>query len=175
MNPAEHIVFLSLGSNTGNRLYHLRKATEAIGEIACVMKISSVYETSPVGPIPQNHFLNAAMKIQTTLAPQDLMLHLMQIEESHGRKREIKWGPRNIDIDILFYDDRILNAAGLVIPHPHYADRKFVIEPLYEIAPQWRCPVRNKTIAEIRRSLTDGHTVQKIKDNIAIEFTEEMN
>lgn len=175
MNIPEHIVFLSLGSNVGNRLFQLRKAETAIREFAFVKKISSVYETAPVGPIPQSDFLNMVLEIQTGLAPHDLMLHLMHVEEGLGRQRDVKWGPRSIDIDILFYDHLIINASGLVIPHAHYANRKFVLEPLCEIAPDWICPVRNKTMREINCSLVDEHAVRKTNDRLVIETTSEIN
>lgn len=175
MNFPEHTVFLSLGSNVGNRLSQLRKAVALIRETAQIEKVSSVYETAPVGPIPQNDFLNIVLQIRTILAPQNLMLHLMHVEESLGRKRDIKWGPRSIDIDILFYDQLVLNAAGLVIPHAHYSERRFVIEPLCEIAPHWVCPVRHKTMKETCLKLADEHAVHKTNDVLEIEHAQEMN
>ncbi|MBL7959289.1 2-amino-4-hydroxy-6-hydroxymethyldihydropteridine diphosphokinase [bacterium] len=174
MNAAHHTVYLSLGSNVGDRLLQLRKAVTAIEEISMIKKISSVYETSPVGPIAQNDFLNLVLEIQTDMSPYGLMVHLMRIEENHGRQRNLKWGPRSIDIDIVFYDQMILNISGLVIPHAHYAERRFVLEPLCEIAPQWICPVRQISVYEIRRRLTDIHAVKKM-NNLTIDKTVELN
>ncbi|MBL7994573.1 2-amino-4-hydroxy-6-hydroxymethyldihydropteridine diphosphokinase [bacterium] len=174
MNSTYHTVYLSLGSNEGDRLLQLRKAVRAIGEISMIRKISSVYETSPVGPIAQDDFLNLVMEIQTDMSPRDLMVHLMRIEEDHGRRRDLKWGPRSIDIDIVFYDRMILNISGLVIPHAHYAERKFVMEPLCEIAPHWICPVRQVSIHEIHRHLADVHAVKKM-NQLTIDQTLELN
>ncbi len=173
MNLTEHTAFLSLGSNIGNRLQQLQNAVIAIGEFAEVVRVSSVYETAPVGPIRQIHFLNVVLEIRTSKAPQDLMIHFMHVEENLGRRRDVKWGPRNIDIDILFYDRLILNISGLVIPHVHYAERRFVLEPLCEIAPDWICPIRNKTIKEIYNGLKDPHSVVRTNDVIHTEYTEQ--
>jgi 2-amino-4-hydroxy-6-hydroxymethyldihydropteridine diphosphokinase len=175
MSVTEKRAFLSLGSNIGNRLQQLQNATLSIGEFAELIRVSSVYETAPVGPIRQNDFLNIVLEIQTSLTPQDLMIHLMHVEENLGRRRNIKWGPRSIDIDILFYDRLILNASGLVIPHARYAERRFVLEPLCEIAPDWICPVRNKTVKEICDGLADPQKVKKIDDVIYTESTEHVS
>lgn len=166
MKRAIHTVFLSLGSNLGSRLSQLQKATQAIGEIASVEKTSSVYETAPVGPIIQGDYLNMVLEIRTEHTPQDLMLHLLHVEKSLGRQRDVKWGPRSIDIDILFYDQLVLNTAGLTIPHAYYSERRFVVEPLCEIAPEWICPVRGKTMHEICDDLSDHHSVRKTKDTV---------
>lgn len=175
MNLTEHRAFLSLGSNIGNRLQQLQNAVIAIGDFTEVVRVSSVYETAPVGPIRQIDFLNIVLEIRTWLTPQDLMIHLMHVEENLGRRRNLKWGPRSIDIDILFYDRLILNAAGLVIPHVHYAERRFVLEPLCEIAPDWICPIRNQTIKEIYDGLDDSHSVVRTNDVIHTEDTKKVS
>lgn len=172
MSLSGHTAFLSLGSNIGNRLQQLQNAVNSIGEFAEVIRVSSVYETAPVGPIRQIDFLNIVLEIRTSLAPQDLMIHLMHVEESLGRRRDVKWGPRTIDIDILFYDRLILTASGLVIPHAHYSERRFVLKPLFEIAPDWVCPIRKRTIKEIYEGLTDPHGVTKFNGVIYTEYTE---
>ena len=127
-------VYLALGSNLGDRQGHLRKAVDAFKANGIrVRKISTVIETEPVGGPPQGKYLNAVLKIQTQLSPEDLHRATQSIEQQLGRVREIKNGPRVIDIDILLYDDVKLVSRRLMIPHPRMFEREFVMQPLREI------------------------------------------
>jgi 2-amino-4-hydroxy-6-hydroxymethyldihydropteridine diphosphokinase len=131
------IAHLALGSNEGDRF---RALESALGGIAAlddtrVTAVSSVYETDPVGPVPQGSFLNAAVAIVTSLEPETLLAHCLGIETGMGRVRSVRWGPRIIDIDILAYGGRKMSLPNLELPHPRIAERPFVLAPLAEIAP----------------------------------------
>lgn len=130
-----HKVYLSLGSNMGNRENYLISALESISKINSVYldNISSIYETDPVGYTAQNRFLNMAVSIGTSLDPEALLSELQRIERFLERKREIRWGPRTIDIDMLLYDDLTFETPKLTIPHPRLFERAFVLVPLKEI------------------------------------------
>jgi len=131
-------VYLSIGSNLGDRRRNIETAIELLrdtGDIE-VVKISTLYETDPIGGPPQDKFLNGALEIKTNLAPYDLLKSLNKIEEKLGRVRTIKHGPRTLDLDILTYDDITINEPDLVIPHPQMTLRDFVLKPLTEIAPE---------------------------------------
>ena len=173
MNASDRNVYLGLGSNVGDRLGFLQKAVHALIEFSTVIKTSSVYETSPFGPVLQNNFLNMAVEIQTLLSAKDLMMYLLHVEENLGRRRDVKWGPRTIDIDILFYDRLVINEHGLIIPHARYAERKFVLEPLCEIASDLICPVRHRSMKEIYNTLTDDSSVEKT--NYRVTYLEEVH
>jgi len=127
--------YLGIGSNLGDRRKYIDKAIAALdttGSIK-VKRSSSIYETDPVGPIPQGKFLNGILEIETSLSPHDLLSELKKIEKNLGRLRIIKDGPRVIDMDILYYDDMRLNENGLVIPHPKINQREFVLKGLREL------------------------------------------
>lgn len=135
-------VYLSLGSNVGNRIQQLINALDFIGssQDIQVANVSSVYETEPVGDLPQENFYNMAMKIHTILSPHELLELIHEIEASLKRRREVRWGPRTIDIDILLYEDVVQHEKDLVIPHPEMLKRAFVLVPLLEVAPGLRLP-----------------------------------
>ena len=130
-------VYLGLGSNIGDREAYLMQALTYINNIdnTCVTKISGIYETEPVGYADQGRFLNMAVKIFTEFEPEELLGRLQAIEILLERYRDIKWGPRTIDIDILLYGDRIINTEHLTVPHPRMLERAFVLIPLKEIYP----------------------------------------
>ena len=117
---------------------------------------SSLYETEPVGVKEQDLFVNAALEIKTDFDPEELLAVLLQIEQDMGRVRRQKWGPRIIDLDLLFYGDRIIDTAHLKIPHPEAARRRFVLAPLEEINPNLRHPVLDKTVRELLAALPHG-------------------
>lgn len=154
-------IYIGLGSNLGNRLENIRKAIELMKEQGIeIVKESSIYETEPMGYKEQGWFLNSVVKGKTELSPKTLWKRLEKIEKLMGREREIKWGPRIIDLDILFYGDKILNGKELQIPHSELHKRRFVLVPLEEIAPELVHPVLNKSIRELLGELKDNSEVR---------------
>jgi 2-amino-4-hydroxy-6-hydroxymethyldihydropteridine diphosphokinase len=156
------LAYLSLGSNVGNREAHLRDAIARLARIGKVIRVSSFYETEPVEFTDQPWFLNCAVALETSATPQELMKAILQIEEEMGRRRVQKKGPREIDIDILIFEDEVIESEGLKIPHPAMSQRRFVLEPLAEIAPEVRNPVMAKTVEELLRELPEGQAVKKV-------------
>ncbi len=142
--------YLGLGTNLGQKQENLEKAVDILkghSEIQ-VLKVSSFYETDPVGYENQDKFLNAALVCETYLEPYELLDFIQQIEKELKRVREIRWGPRTIDVDILLYDSlQLLDDPRLIIPHPRMTEREFVLEPLAEITPKTVHPGTGKTIA----------------------------
>ena len=143
------IVYLALGTNLNDRSANLRAAIEALPSKINVIAESKVYETPPWGYENQPAFLNMAVKCETNLEPESLLKRLKQLEVQLGREQSFRWGPRLIDIDILFYNDLILKSESLTIPHPRLHERAFVLVPLADIAPDFIHPVLKKTIKEL--------------------------
>ena len=147
-------VLLSLGSNTGNSFENL---TEAVGRLNClnsteVVKVSSVHKTAPWGKKDQPDFLNQSVLIGTDLTVEELMQNILRIEKEMGRERTEKWGPRLIDIDIIFFGEQIVDTAGLTVPHPYANERLFVLEPSAEIAGEMVHPILKRSISELLAS-----------------------
>ncbi|HWY21033.1 MAG TPA: 2-amino-4-hydroxy-6-hydroxymethyldihydropteridine diphosphokinase [Candidatus Acidoferrum sp.] len=157
------LAYLSLGSNVGDREGQLRDALGRLGASGRVVVVSSVYETEPVELTQQPWFLNCAVALETRQNPQGLMAAILKIEEEMGRRRVQKKGPRSIDIDILLFGDMIVESRELTVPHPAMQERRFVLEPLAEIAPEVVHPVLKKTIRELRDALPAGQLVRKQK------------
>jgi 2-amino-4-hydroxy-6-hydroxymethyldihydropteridine diphosphokinase len=157
------LVYLSLGSNIGGREAQLQDARARLATVGRVVAVSSLYETEPVEFTQQPWFLNCALALETSKTPQQLMAAILQIEEEMGRRRMQKKGPRAIDIDILLFDDTVTDSAELTIPHPAMQQRRFVLEPLAEIAPEVLHPVLKKTIRELRDALSPGQVVRKLE------------
>ncbi len=145
----EHIVYLALGSNLGDRLANLKEAIASLTPQMDVKAKSQVYETPPWGYGDQPKFLNQVVRAKTYLEPEQLLKHLKRLEVALGRKESFPNGPRLIDIDILFYDDLVLNTSSLVIPHPRLQERAFVLLPLMDIDPELVHPVSKKSIREL--------------------------
>ncbi len=161
--PMATLAYLSLGSNLGDREGNLREAVRQLQGVGRVTGVSSFYETEPVEFTEQPWFLNCAVGLETALTPQELMSAILGIEKAMGRQRIQKKGPRVIDIDILLFGNVVLNSAEVTIPHPAMTERRFVLEPLAEIAPAARHPVQNKTMRELRDALPSGTIVRKLK------------
>ena len=150
------LVYLSLGSNLGDRAAHLRRALDELAaEGIEIARVSPFYRTEPVDYRPQPWFLNAAAEIRTELLPLRLLSTLQRIERRLGRRRTVPKGPRTIDLDILFYDNAVVRSAALTIPHPRMEARKFVLVPLSELAPDLRHPVTRKTAREMLNETPD--------------------
>jgi 2-amino-4-hydroxy-6-hydroxymethyldihydropteridine diphosphokinase len=157
--------FLGLGSNLGNREENLQKAKISIEEsIGSIVSASSVYETEPWGFKSDNEFLNMVICVETGLSPSGLLGRILMIESQLGRIRyKTEYSSRNIDIDILLYNNEIVDEAALKIPHPEMQDRKFVLIPICEIAPELIHPVLNKSIKSLLKSCKDNRSVRKYK------------
>jgi 2-amino-4-hydroxy-6-hydroxymethyldihydropteridine diphosphokinase len=158
-----NLVYLSLGSNVGDREAQLQDALAKLAAVGSVVATSSFYETEPVEFTRQPWFLNCAIALETNKTPEQLMAAILRIEEEMGRRRVQKKGPRSIDIDILLFGDTIINYPELTIPHPAMHQRRFVLEPLAEIAPERLHPVLKKTIGELLDSLPPGQVVKRLK------------
>ena len=152
-------VCLSLGSNLGPRETYLRKALQALDkELGSLVKCSSFYETLPWGFSSDSLFLNAAACFDTLLSPEEVLAVTQQIEKSLGRKeksRQGQYADRCIDIDILLYDDKVMQTPDMILPHPHMAERMFVLEPLAEIMPHLLHPLLKKTILQLKEELAE--------------------
>ena len=158
-----HKVYILTGSNKGQRKRFLQKAIDQIGQqCGNIIKVSSIYETAAWGNTKQAAFLNQVISIQTKLLPDELMQQLLQIEAALGRIRTGKYGPRTIDLDILFYDELIYHSAIVTVPHPAIQERKFVLIPLAELSPRKIHPVYKKSIAVLLRACADTLEVKKL-------------
>jgi 2-amino-4-hydroxy-6-hydroxymethyldihydropteridine diphosphokinase len=154
-------VYLSLGSNLGDRECALRRAMDRLaGADFRIRRVSAIYETEPLEVRDQPWFLNLVLEAETELFPKQLLARIRKVELELGRRRLRAKGPRTIDIDILLYGDSVVETAELVIPHPRLRERRFVLEPLAELAPQLRHPLSRQTVAELLAGTLD-QTVRK--------------
>jgi len=158
------IVYLSLGSNLGDRSANLRTALEKLEDFGTVAAVSSFYETEPVELAAQPWFLNCAAKLDTEEMPRQLIAGILSIEKGMGRQRTQKNGPRIIDIDILLFGTSVIDIPSLTVPHPKLHERRFVLEPLVEIAPEVRHPVFKRTMRQLRDALPTGQTVRRVAE-----------
>lgn len=146
---------IGLGSNVGDRLGALRRALSLMKRKGIeIIKKSDVFETPPVGLTDQPRFLNACVLVKTSMGPQLLLAQLKEIEVAVGRQDRGQWGPREIDLDILYIDDLAIRDGGLEIPHPRMHERAFVLLPLSQIAPHWRHPILGKTVEELLKEVS---------------------
>jgi len=160
-----NLAYLSLGSNLGDREGNLREGIRRLEDSGRVISFSAVYETEPVEFTDQAWFLNCAVAFETARPPTQLMAELLRIEREMGRVRVHKKGPRIIDIDILLFGDVVLDMPDLTIPHPAMERRRFVLEPLVDIAPEAVHPVLKKTIRKMLEELPEGQTVRKFAND----------
>jgi len=155
-----HTVYLSIGSNIGHRKAHLSRAIEIIADrIGSIVQKSRVYETAAWGLEDQPVFYNQVVQIESKNNPSEILSSINKIEEEIGRVRHSKWASRKIDIDILFYDDIIVESKELTIPHPHLQDRNFVLVPFLEINPEYQHPKLKQSIRELYFSCADNLSV----------------
>jgi 2-amino-4-hydroxy-6-hydroxymethyldihydropteridine diphosphokinase len=158
-------VYLSLGANVGDRAANLNTAIDRMGALGKVTAVSSFYETEPVELTAQPWFLNCALELETEKMPKQLLAGILKIEKEMGRRRVQKKGPRTLDIDILLFGNSIVKAKGLTIPHPAMHQRRFVLEPLAEIAPEVQHPVFKRTVRELKDALPPGQAVKLAPKN----------
>ncbi len=150
-----HQAYLSIGSNMGDKQAYLEEAIEKLGKVkgTKVDKVSKFIETEPYGGVEQDSFLNGALKVSTILTPMELLKEMNRIEAEAGRERLVHWGPRTLDLDMIFYDDCITEDEALVLPHPDMQNRTFVLGPLAELCPYKCHPVTGKRVEEMLREL----------------------
>jgi 2-amino-4-hydroxy-6-hydroxymethyldihydropteridine diphosphokinase len=156
-------VYISMGSNLGDRVEMLRRGLDELDQLHTtqVIRLSSIYDTEPVGEMDQPRFLNAVVMLETELEPQVLLWNLLLIERRLGRVRTRRWAPRQLDLDILLYGDQVIDEPGLMVPHPLMHERAFVLVPLAELAPELVHPVLELTIAELRDRLPGDGGVRR--------------
>lgn len=131
---------IGIGSNLGDRATNIATAVAALAETGSLVRVSSLYETAPIGGPEQGNYLNAVAVVDTELTARELLERCLQIELEAGRERKERWGPRTLDLDILLFDDRVIDEEGLTVPHPRMTERRFVLEPLLEVWPDARLP-----------------------------------
>jgi 2-amino-4-hydroxy-6-hydroxymethyldihydropteridine diphosphokinase len=155
------LIYLSLGSNLGDRAANLERAIEALSEISVrVLRRSSIYETEPVDFLAQPWFLNCVVEAETLLVPRQLLEGLQLIERKLGSRKIVPRGPRIIDLDVLFYETEVIHEAAIEVPHPRLVERRFVLVPLAELAPELRHPILRKTAAELLAATQDRSEVR---------------
>jgi 2-amino-4-hydroxy-6-hydroxymethyldihydropteridine diphosphokinase len=146
-------VAIAFGSNLGDREKHLRDAARQVAAFVHDLRLSSFHDTDPVGVGPQPRFLNAAAVGTTDLEARAVLDRLLAIEASLGRQRPYAGAPRTVDLDLLLYDDAVIDEAGLILPHPRFRERRFVLAPLAEVAPEWIDPVTGKSVTTLLAEL----------------------
>jgi 2-amino-4-hydroxy-6-hydroxymethyldihydropteridine diphosphokinase len=158
-----HIVHLGIGTNEGNKLSNIETSLVNISDsIGFITKKSSLYETKAWGIEDQENFINLTIEVETALFPLELIEKLLAIENKMGRKREIKWASRIIDIDILFFENYRINTSNLTIPHPYITYRNFVLAPLLDICPEFMHPTLKKTIKQLNTESKDNGWIKKL-------------
>lgn len=160
------MIYISLGTNQGDRTANLELAVANLSPAVIPLRLSQIYETPPWGYLDQPLFLNQVVEAKTDLEPRQLLTYLKDIELRLGRKATFRYGPRLIDLDILFYDDLTWESSDLTIPHPHIAQRAFVLVPMAELAPDMRHPIFGKTVSEMLAAV-DSHDIARYSPGIS--------
>jgi len=157
-------VYIGIGSNMGDREFLIRKAVGALRDLprTHVIRVSSLYDTDPVGDTEQPPFLNAVAWVETEITARELLWQMLLIEKRMGRVRSRRWGPRPIDLDLLFVDDEIIDEPDLVVPHPEAHRRGFVLLPLHELDPDFRHPVTGETVRRMMQKVPPNPPVRKL-------------
>ena len=160
------LAYIGIGSNLGDKPGNCRRAIEALGSNPrnLLVRCSPLYHTEPVGKTDQDWFVNGVVSLETSMDPRELLEFLLSIERKMGRVREEKWGPRRIDLDILFCGDQILNETDLQVPHPRLHERRFVLIPLQDVAPDLVHPVLGKTVSRILAELDTRERVIPLQE-----------
>jgi 2-amino-4-hydroxy-6-hydroxymethyldihydropteridine diphosphokinase len=163
----KHIAYIGVGSNLGDKLQQCEQSLREILRVDQhrLLARSSFYKTQPLGFLEQDWFVNGAIKIETCLEPLELLRSLKEIELKLGRKESLRWGPRAIDLDILFFDDETIRTGELILPHPRLEERQFVLVPLVEIDCYLIHPVLQKTVLQLLQSLKEDQGVEKLQNN----------
>ncbi len=166
-----HIVYIGIGSNIGDKIHQCEKAVLEILKIDRhkLLAKSSFYKTKPIGYTDQDWFVNGVIKIETDLEAIDLLRALKDIESYLGRRETFQWGPREIDLDILFFDDQKIHWGELQIPHPRLHERQFVLIPIVEIDRSFLHPILKKTLGELLENLRDDQGIEKIQSSCSSE------
>ncbi len=154
--------FIALGSNLGDRVNYCVKAVLHLTDYGIVEQIAPLYETGAYGMENQPSFLNSAVRFKTKLTPEALLMRLKEIEQELGRKNRIRWGPREIDLDIIFYGERIIQRPELTVPHPDFHNRRFVLQPLADLAPNFQPPGFDLTVEQLLNALKDSLPIRLI-------------
>lgn len=157
------VIYLGTGSNLGNRMVNMQKALALLCDSPRLsgFELSPIYETTPVGYLNQGNFLNGVARAYTDLPPRTVLQMCQDIERQMCRVRTVRFGPRNIDVDLLFYESRVINEADLVVPHPRMYVRKFVLKPMCDLAPDFVHPVLQKSMIELLADLNDDKQIIK--------------
>lgn len=172
-----HTVYLAMGSNIGDKVQYISGAIRALTahpQIK-VKKVSDLIQSKPYGVLDQEDFLNGVLEIETLLAPEELLDAMHDIEDAAGRVRVRRWGPRTLDLDLLFYDKLVYESENLVIPHADLQNRDFVLEPLSTLAPNYRHPILGKTVMQMFQELTQAKKTKAEQANIEKPNTEKTN
>jgi 2-amino-4-hydroxy-6-hydroxymethyldihydropteridine diphosphokinase len=171
---SQNQIYIGLGSNLGDRLSNFKKALQKISCLPAtkVKTISSIYETEPIGYLSQDNFLNMVVEISTSLDPESFLFQIQKIEHELGRIRKVRWGPRTIDIDILYWGAKIFRTDLLQIPHSEIENRRFVLMPLNEIAPNFKSPPRFQRICVLLENVQDNSRVELFlpKTNLELNY-----
>lgn len=174
MERGWHTVYLSIGSNMGDRYAYLKNGIAEIQTHPLIREVikSSFIETKPYGPVEQADFLNGCLRMDTLLTPEELLIFLHEVEAHADRKRTVVWGPRTLDLDILFYDKIIYESDNLIIPHVDLSNRLFVLKPLLELCPNYRHPLLGKTVGELYAVISDKESQQGAEKEKGVYYVE---